>query len=435
MFNSNENDILKKQRKYNYDFILIIAVILLSLIGVIFISSSGLDIALNRVHSSYIKQSIFLLISLFVTVFFSFIQIDSLKRFSLWFYILLIAILIITLVLGREVNGAKSWLFIGQPSEFGKILFIFALSYYYSLIREKQLIHFIIALGLTCIPVSLILLQPDFGTAIVYFVITFFISFTAKIPIKYLFFFVFFLIFFSLFTLLPIVDKYLQNSTFFLVTILNSQFYTKILLLIFIITCLLALIGFLYFNDKIYYTITYFTFILSLSLIASLGIRSFLKPYQEHRLVSFVNPSLDEKGISWNINQVMIAIGLGGFNGQGLFKGTQSHNFYVPEQSTDFIFSIIAEEWGFLGSFLVLFLYFIIFLRLILTLSYANSSYHMYLVSGVLGFIFAHFFINIGMVIGYMPVTGIPLIFLSYGGSSLLSAWLGIGIALSAYRY
>ena len=155
------------------------------------------------------------------------------------------------------------------------------------------------------------------------------------------------------------------------------------------------------------------------------------------RLIVFIDPSIDPRGSGWNILQSMTAIGSGGFAGKGFLQGTQSHYRYLPQQSTDFIFSIIAEEWGFLGGFAVFALFFVILRRCILLLKTVKDNYANYVVAGVMGMVFFHFMINSGMVMGIMPITGIPLFFLSYGGSSLWTVLLSIGLLLgiSARRY
>ena len=148
-----------------------------------------------------------------------------------------------------------------------------------------------------------------------------------------------------------------------------------------------------------------------------------------------MDPSVDPRDSGWNIIQSKIAIGAGGFSGRSFLHGTQSHYRFLPQQSTDFIFSILSEELGFIGGILVFSLYMIIMFRTIVIIKNTSTSFGMYIASGILGMFIIHFFINVGMVMGIMPITGIPLLFLSYGGSSLLTAMGCVGLLMSVnYR-
>ena len=156
-----------------------------------------------------------------------------------------------------------------------------------------------------------------------------------------------------------------------------------------------------------------------------------LKTYQLQRLIIFMNPDIDRLGAGWNIIQSKIAIGSGGLFGRSFLHGTQSHYRYLPQQSNDFIFSILSEEWGFLGGCFVFLIYLVLMLRTLIIVKNASNRFGMYISAGILGMFMIHFFINVGMVMGIMPITGIPLLFLSYGGSSLLTAMTAIGLLMS----
>lgn len=158
-----------------------------------------------------------------------------------------------------------------------------------------------------------------------------------------------------------------------------------------------------------------------------------LKEYQKERLLIFLNPGADPHGAGWNILQSKIAIGSGKLLGKGLFLGTQSHLSFVPEHSTDFIFTIAAEELGFIGAIIIILLYFIILKRALEISAGTRDSFGRYLALGICAIFLFQIFVNICMTMGIMPVTGIPLIFLSYGGSSLITSFMCIGILLSIY--
>jgi rod shape determining protein RodA len=196
----------------------------------------------------------------------------------------------------------------------------------------------------------------------------------------------------------------------------------------------IALFGFLRFKKRYFYWIVYSAAIFILSLGASFGAHRVLKDYQIMRLIVFLDPNVDPRGSGWNIIQSITAIGSGGLLGKGYLQGTQSHYRFLPQQSTDFIFSIFSEEWGLLGGMLVFILFLIICLRLIRIMRTTSDTYGSYIVAGLSAMYAFHFLINVGMAMGIMPITGIPLLFMSYGGSALTSAMTGIGFAMSIYR-
>ena len=179
--------------------------------------------------------------------------------------------------------------------------------------------------------------------------------------------------------------------------------------------------------------ICYFTIVLLCSLAASFAAHLILKEYQIMRLIIFLNPNVDPRGAGWNIIQSMTAIGSGHLWGRGFLQGTQSHYRFLPEQSTDFIFSIYGEEFGFMGGLLIFGLFLLIALRLIRLMKITVDSFGIYIVAGLFAVILFHFIVNVGMAMGIMPITGIPLYFMSYGGSALMTAMSGIGIAMSVY--
>jgi len=169
--------------------------------------------------------------------------------------------------------------------------------------------------------------------------------------------------------------------------------------------------------------------------LAGLGSAPFvLHSYQKKRLLIFLNPEIDPQGAGWNITQSKIAIGSGGILGKGLRQGSQTQLNYVPEHSTDFIFSAIGEELGFLASIIIILLYFTLLYSILKCADEARDSFGRYLVIGVFLLFLTHIFINIGMTMGIMPVTGIPLCFMSYGGSALITDFIALGLVLSVYQ-
>ena len=194
---------------------------------------------------------------------------------------------------------------------------------------------------------------------------------------------------------------------------------------------LLAFIGYMLSKARYYFWIAYMTGIIAASLALSLAASQVLKDYQIMRLIVFLDPNVDPLGSGWNIIQSITAIGSGGPFGVGFLKGTQSHYRFLPQQSTDFIFSILSEEWGFMGGLAVFALYAIVVFRGVIIMRKTESGFGSLIATGITAMFFFHFVVNIGMVMGMMPITGIPLLFLSYGGSSLWTAMMSVGMLMS----
>lgn len=420
-----------------FDYLLLICVLILVSLGIAFIYSSGINSEGVLVSNEYIKQIIWSCIGLAFLVFFALFDYRKTERYAYYTFIGLILILIYTRIFGRYVNGARSWLGIGefgiQPSEFGKIFFTATLAKYLTNSQnENQLKRFFIATLIFIIPVGLILLQPDLGTATVYIPIFFIMCFIAGIPGRYVFFLLGCGISMIVFTILPVYNSFIANNSIAIITVLTNGTSKLILILTTATIGLICIIVRRYFHGrKYFYWISYGFLILSIGLILSTGAVKVLKEYQIKRLIVFMDPSSDPLGSGWNIIQSKIAIGSGGLFGRSFLQGTQSHYRFLPQQSTDFIFSILSEEFGFVGGMIVFVIYLILMFRTIHIIKATSNNYGSLIASGILGMFIIHFFINVGMVMGIMPITGIPLLFLSYGGSSLLTAMSCIGILMS----
>ena len=344
-------------------------------------------------------------------------------------------LLVYTRLFGKNVKGATSWIGIGsfgiQVSEFTKIIYILYLAWYLARSQnENELRRFIKAAVIMAIPMFLILLQPDLGTASVYLPIFLIMCFIAGLPLRYVFGLLGIAACTLIFTLLPLWETSILRRASLAVKVFGNKNFA--LLVIFSLTgaAVIAVLGYVLLKRKYYYWVGYVLSIVAVSLFGALVGSRILKGYQMKRLIIFLDPNSDPRGAGWNIIQSMTAIGSGGRTGLGFLKGTQSHYRFLPEQSTDFIFSILSEEWGFLGGLLVFALYAIIFLRIFLIIKKTNDLFGKLIASGIVGMLFFHFVVNVGMVMGFMPITGIPLLFLSYGGSSLWTAMIAIGLVI-----
>lgn len=425
---------------FNLDFTLIVTTLVLMIIGVLFVYSSAFNPVLNTVGDEYIRQILWAILGLIIVISLSFVNYNYYYDLSGILYVVSIALLVITLAFGRVVNNSRSWLGIFglgiQPSEFAKIAFILFLSFFYvSRMSEiRKLSTFLISLIILGVPVLLILRQPDFGTAMVFIPIYFAISFVAGVPRTYLVFIGGISMTGVLLGVLPLYYQRIVGDTSFLVPILTDPSIQVLVVAFLSFVVVLGIVGIYLLKKPLYRWIVYWTAILLVGYIAGIEFRIFLKEYQIMRFITFLNPNVDPQGAGWNIIQSLNAIGSGGFWGKGYLQGQQSQLRYIPMQNTDFIFSILSEEWGFVGGILLCFLYVLILYRSYVTFLRANDLFGSLIAVGVLTFFGFHFVLNVGMNIGIMPITGIPLLFVSYGGSSLLAASIGVGILLNIQR-
>ena len=394
-------------------------------------------------------------------------------HFSYLLYILLLGILLGVLVFGREINGAKSWFVVGgfqlQPSEFAKAITALALanlltSHSYNI---KKFWHLVKALSIIAAPPMLILLQPDLGSVLVYsaFILVLFREgFSANVmmmlaALGLLFvttllldkaLILLFLIIITLIIYMVVarsVKKGLVNGLIIAMAfgvlyginyLLKTEFPLFLIGLAALVPVALVITvkGFRlreYAQMKILVgLIVSIVFIISVDL----AMNKVLKPHQQHRIYVTLGIEDDPQGVGYNVNQSKIAIGSGGFSGKGYLQGTQTKLHFVPEQSTDFIFCTVGEEWGFLGTSFVILLYLGFLLRMIFLAERQRSSFSRIFGYGFISVMLIHFMVNIGMTIGLMPVIGIPLPFFSYGGSSLwtFTMFLFIFLRLDASR-
>lgn len=420
-----------------FDYFLILVVLVLVSLGILFIYSSSINSEGISVTNEYIKQIMWASIGFVIMILVTIYDYRKSESFSVYLYIALIFLLIYTRIFGRYVNGAKSWIGIGefgvQPSEFGKIFFILFLAKFLDESQNyNQFKRFIFSIVILLIPMGLILIQPDLGTASVYIPIFLTMCFIAGIPLRYILYVLSFGILTVFFTVLPVWNAEIAETPYGFISVLTNL---KLRILLISSIFLIILLGYIirrYFHGPKYiYWIILVSSVIFLSLIFSLALGKLLKDYQIKRLIIFMNPNKDRLGAGWNIIQSEVAIGAGGMTGQGYLQGTQSHYRFLPQQSTDFIFSILSEEMGFFGGCFVFVLYFIILSKILYIIKKCINPYGSYICAGIFGMFSFHFFVNVGMVMGIMPITGIPLLFLSYGGSSLLNSMICIGLIMN----
>ncbi len=405
------------------DWWLVIIFLLLVVMGWLNIYAAVYDenhVSIVDMHVKYGKQMAWILAALFLGLIVLLIDGKFFSQFAYLIYIVCILLLIAVIFTGKEISGSKSWFqFAGvalQPAEFAKMGTALALAKFLSKletdIRKRN--HLFAAIGLILFPSILIFLEHDTGSAIVFFSFIFVlyrVGLSEKLVIGLV--------------LVPLLAIF---------SLLINKFIILGLLLI------IAVFFFLYSKRKIRNII-----LISLIYLGSAGfvfsvdyaVNHILEPHQRVRVNVLIGKDIDLKGAGYNVNQSLIAIGSGGAWGKGFLKGTQTKYNFVPEQSTDFIFCTVGEEWGFAGSFVVIALFIALLIRIILVAERQRSRFSRFYGYGVASIIFFHFMINIGMTLGLIPVIGIPLPFFSYGGSSLwaFTLLLFIFIRQDSYRY
>jgi len=375
------------------------------------------------------------------------------QTFAFPIFIFCMLLLLLVLLFGTEIKGARSWFVFGnasfQPAELAKFGTCLAVSSYISYyktdlkIRKNQ----IIAIGIFLLPMLLILLQPDAGSAIV-FTAFFLVLYREGLSGLY---FIIALVLFLLFvcslvfkTQAVLAILFLIPSVFLLFTLKKKDVYFLLGMSVFVgLNAVAIFLSFekwlIYFNGFVLLIMTTIkmrqkkfrlialvwpatVFCIIVSLFSRYAFEEFLEPHQQDRINVWLKPSeCNEQGSLYNLLQSKMAIGSGGFQGKGFLEGTMTKLDYVPEQSTDFIFSTIGEEQGFIGSFAIIAIFVMFILRIIKLGERNKNNFVRHYAYGLAGLLFIHFFINIGMTMGLVPIVGIPLPFISKGGSALLS--------------
>lgn len=430
---------MKSRSVFSIDIYILSSTIALVVVGVLFIYSSGINSTGELISREYLRQIVWAGTGLLLLSGFAYFDYERLYSYVMPILAIALVLLIVTLFFGRVVNGARSWIGIGglgvQPSEFAKIATIVVLA---KLAQDRHLLGlkgFLVGLAVVMVPTLLVLAQPDLGTAMVFLPIYLGVAFFNGAKIRHIMFIILSAGFLALFTVLPAWEQFIAGARLPAMAILTDPGLLTAVVGGLTVVGVLAVAGYLLWGALPFYWVGYFSLILILGLLGSYVTRRVLQDYQIMRLIVFLDPYVDPRGAGWNIIQSVTAVGSGGAFGKGFLQGTQSHYQYLPQQSTDFIFSILAEEWGFVGSLFIFALFLLIMGRGIYIVAQAKDRFAASLAAGVVTMFFFHFVINVGMAIGVMPITGIPLFFLSYGGSSLWTGMIGVGILMSIYSH
>ncbi|QTE34543.1 rod shape-determining protein RodA [Mucilaginibacter gossypii] len=393
---------------FNVDWLTVFLYLVLCTIGWFNIHAAVFDVnhpSIVDASTNYGKQFIFICVSVVVGIVILLLESRFIAALAPAFYVVIVLLLILVLVIGRNVGGNQAWINMGggfrlQPSEFAKFATCLLLARYLSgtNIRVTEPKSFLTAAVIIGFPMLLIMLQPDTGSTLVFCSLIFVLYREGLSP--------YFLVIAGLFI------------TLFVTSLLYNPLY--IILILAVIT---AFIIFLFKRNRQLIKTVIIGLAISIAFIFSVKFiyTHVLKKHQTERINILLGITTDLKGKGYNVNQSKIAIGSGKMWGKGYLHGTQTQYSFVPEQSTDFIFCTVGEEWGFAGSLTVISLFMFLILRVILIAERQRSPFTRIYGYGVASVLFFHVVINIGMTIGVVPVIGIPLPFISYGGSSLLS--------------
>ncbi|KKQ95275.1 MAG: Rod shape-determining protein RodA [candidate division CPR2 bacterium GW2011_GWC1_39_9] len=356
---------IKKYLK-NFDWILFSVVLLLFCLGILTVYSATFSISGGE--NKALSQLMFGFIGLFFLFILTRVDYRLFKKYSGLIYVIMLLLLLAVDLFGTEVLGARRWIDLGffrlQPSELAKVLSILCLAKYFAEHNDEmwKLRHILISAVYVFIPVVMVIMEPDLGTAIILFLIWAGMLFVSNI----------------------------KRSTL-----------VKVFLVI------LAMLPLMWFT---------------------------LHDYQRNRILTFSGGSnSDSLDKGWNVEQALIAIGSGQIYGRGMGYGPQSHLNFLPMQHTDFAFAVLAEEMGFLGAVILLLLFAVLLYRIITIAKLSRDTFGMFIASGAAVMFFSHIFINIGMNVRIMPVTGIPLPFISAGGTAIITNLIVIGLLESIY--
>jgi rod shape determining protein RodA len=402
---------------FNVDWFTVVLYLVLCIIGWFNIHSAIFDEAhpsIVDLSTNYGKQFIYIISALVLATVILLMESRFFSALAPAVYGIVVMLLVLVLVIGRNVGGNQAWISLGggfrlQPSEFAKFATCLLLARYLSgtNIRVTDFKSFLVAAAIIVFPMILIILQPDAGSTLVFCSLIFVLYREGLSP-------------------LFLIAAGLIITLFILTLLVNTTYLIGALVFI------AALLIYFFQRNRQLIIIVAAGFIISLTLIFSVNFlyHNVLKQHQTVRIDEWLGITKDLRGIGYNVNQSKIAIGSGKLWGKGYLKGTQTKFSFVPEQSTDFIFCTVGEEWGFVGTLTVIVIYLVLLFRIIFIAERQRSNFSRIYGYGVASVIFFHVFINVGMTIGLVPVIGIPLPLISYGGSSLWSFTILIFILL-----
>lgn len=396
---------LNELSKNHFDGVIFLCLVLFSIFSLLAVYSATYSADLPQVKGNFNKQIVWILIGFAVFFIVSYLPLNVLYSMTYVSYGALLVLILLLEIFGTHGGGAKRWFELGglkfQPSEFMKPFLVLTLARYFTPEQHdpNKIKHLIVAFMMVLLPFIFVLKQPDLGTSLVYLAV-----------------------------LIPILHwRGLSSFAIFiicspLISFIASFNYYTFLIAIVAITVVLHLAK----RGKL---IGWSVFLVNImvGLLAPM-VWNRLHEYQQQRILTFLGLVSDPQGVEYQIIQSVVAIGSGGFWGKGLLQGTQTQLRFLPAQHTDFIFSVVAEEWGFVGSMVLLIVFLVFLTRALKIASSTDYRFASLAVVGLVTVIAFQSIINLGMTVGIMPVTGVPLPFISYGGSAMISNMFMAGI-------
>ncbi|MDD5687318.1 MAG: rod shape-determining protein RodA [Elusimicrobia bacterium] len=415
-----------------YDWILFLDVIIITLTGLLFIFSAQMRTG----NSTFfvVKQSTAMGIGIAAMLLIVSVRYEIYSEYTKYFYFFALILLLLVLFAGSRVRGSKSWFDFGkfafQPSEIAKIAIIVYLAKFieknrYQMYKISKLFTPLFA---TLVYVGLILMEPDFSSATVFVPIFLGMMYVGGISKKIVNCVV---IYFIVAIGLPFLEIFLTTNYY-------SEINPHNIRLIYIGVVFLITFAIWFLIKSLRFKITFREYktvilIVLIGLVSAISISAYLKDYQRKRIIVFLDPLLDPLGSGYNILQSRIAIGSGKITGRGIFQGTQTQLGFIPDQHTDYIFAVLSEEGGALFSIAIILLYVVLIMRGISIAKNAANRFGSLMAVGIVIMFSYYIILNLGMLTGIMPVAGVPLPFLSYGGSSLIINMIAVGILLNIH--
>ncbi|MCF0215691.1 MAG: rod shape-determining protein RodA [Fibrobacteraceae bacterium] len=401
-------------KSLKFDFVFVVVTFLLMATGVMLVYSTSMASEVEFYNTFWFKQIIYFVGGTILALALIFVKLDWLKSAAIPLYVASLVMLVIVLFFaGDVVKGAGRWIDLGvikiQPSEFAKIAYLLTISYWLSRhpVSFFNIKSFVVPFGLFIVPFALVLKQPDLSTALVFIAVTLVGFFFAGLSIMDMFLIV-----------SPVLSVLFSHNNSFIFQLLWG--------------ILICCVVFVLFRRRLPKFLTVFFLLANiLTGYASTMAWNMLEPHQQKRVNTFLDPMSDPLGDGYQVLQSLTAIGSGGLAGKGLGNGSQTNLSFLPEEHTDFIFSVLGEQFGFLGCSFVLGLFILFLWRASSTCKLYSDPFITLLTMGACTIFLFHIVVNVAMTVGLMPVTGLPLPFLSYGGSFALTCMVLVGLLLN----
>lgn len=398
---------MDRRRLRDFDWGLFLVTALLTVVGIVMIYSATRGAESTVSSSAVVRQMIWAALGFAVMLGVIFISQDTIEALSPFLYGVAVVLLIAVLVVGVGKTGERRWFDLGfirfQPSELAKFAVIFALARYLARKRTRldRPLHMAVPLAIVLVPTALVLNEPDLGTSVIYVLVL--------IPMLY----------------------WGGLKPFFLLLLATPVISMLLAFNWFAWLAFLAVLGWMLYVSRLLIVDKVVVFVINIVMgRAGPILWQGLEEYQRHRVLAFLNPEKYRFSTGYQLIQSKIAVGSGSVLGKGFLQGTQKNYAFLPERHTDFIFSVLAEEFGFVGCLVVLSLYMYLVIRMIQLASQVRNRFAGLVIVGIASALFIQSAINIGVTLGLSPVTGMPLPLLSYGGSSLLVTLTSIGLVL-----